>query len=296
MPLMLHGDAAFAGQGVVYETMQMSQLQGYQTGGTVHVICNNQVGFTTNPSDGRSTPYASDLGKAFQCPVFHVNADDPEEVCRVFKLAGQYRQKFHTDVIVDIIGYRRFGHNEMDEPLFTQPLMYRKIHSHPPVLQIFKKKLQEEKLLSAEEIKAQIDHVESQISKAFDNSRSYEIPKDFWLSTPWGDNAGETFGTKRRIMGSGHPDTGASLETLQAIGNTLTNVPADFKLHPRLKKIIETKKKTLDTGEGIDWGTAEALSFGALLTEGVLVSLSVLDVERGTFSHRHAVFSEQASG
>jgi len=295
MPLLLHGDAAFAGQGVVYETMQMSQLNGYQTGGTVHVICNNQVGFTTNPSEGRSTTYASDLGKAFQCPIFHVNADEAEEVCRVFKLVAQYRQKFHTDIIVDVIGYRRFGHNEMDQPLFTQPLMYRKISSHPPVLQHYIKKLEKDKSLTPEEIKAEIKQVETAISNAYESASTYVIPKDFWMSTPW-DHAGKTFGTERKVLPSGHPYTGLSQETLKTIASALVNIPGDFKLHSQAKRVVDARKKAFETGRDIDWATAEALAFGSLLLDGCHVRLSGQDVERGTFSHRHAVFSDQETG
>jgi len=292
LPIILHGDAAFAGQGILYETMQMSQLPGYGTGGTIHVITNNQIGFTTDTSDSRSTHYSSDLGKAFSAPVFHVNADDPEAVTNVFILAAQYRQTFHTDVVVDVIGYRRYGHNELDQPLFTQPLMYQAIGKHPSTLDIYKKQLVERGVFTQEEVDIHIKTVEDIIRSRYENMGAYEVPKDFWDSSPWGKQGLEV----RKLAQDGHPDTGVPSEVLRDVADAMSNFPPHITLHRQISKIMGERKKNLDNGTGLDWGTAEGLAFGSLLKEGVHVRLSAEDAERGTFSHRHAVLHCQKTG
>lgn len=298
LPLLLHGDAAFAGQGIVYETMQMSQLKGYQCGGTIHVITNNQIGFTTTPGEDRSTPYASDIGKGFQCPIFHVNADDPEEVHRVCEIAAEYRMTFHTDVIVDIIGYRRYGHNELDQPMFTQPEMYKVIKNHPSTLDIYSKKILEgPNAPSQEEIVGIHDYISNQIKERYDASIDYKS-EESWQSTAWDnpkDSTNKLIGSGVALSHWGNPQTGVSLAELKEVSSALTNIPEGFTLHPQIKRILKAKQDSLDAGTGLDWGTAEALAFGTLLKQGVHVRLSGQDAERGTFSHRHAVLHDQNS-
>jgi len=286
--ILIHGDAAFAGQGVVYETMILSGLSDYQTGGTVHIVCNNQVGFTTDPESARSTLYSTDIGKTFGAPIFHVNADDPEAVVKVFKLAGEYRQKWHTDVIIDLIGYRRHGHNELDQPAFTQPIMYQKIRSHPSALTLYKQKLINEGTLT----KAEVDEIQAKVldnfSGAFERAKTY-VPRDDWLTSKWEGLFSPKTASLRRI-------TGVSVDELKKIGHTLSTVPKGFVLHEGIARVMAQKADMFKTGKGIDWGTAEGLAFGSLCVEGFRVRLSGQDVERGTFSHRHAVLHEQLTG
>ncbi len=289
MSVMLHGDAAFAGQGVVYETFLLAQLKHYGTGGTVHIICNNQVGFTTDPSSSRSTLHCSDLGKAFDIPVFHVNADDPEAVTRVFEMAGEYRQTFKTDVIVDLVGYRKYGHNELDQPLFTQPIMYSKIASHPSALDLYSKRLIAEGAASEAELKVVTEAVDAAFNAAWTASQSKkEPPKLDWLGSKWS-------GLVKPDQMSKIKTTGVPMATLKSIAEALVRVPATIKLHPSLVRIMKAKEETLVAGQGLDWATGEALAFGSLLLEGNRVRLSGQDVERGTFSHRHAVLHDQVT-
>lgn len=288
MGVLLHGDAAFAGQGIVYETFLLSQLQNYKTGGTVHVICNNQVGFTTDPESSRSTLHTSDLGKAFDIPIFHVNADDPDSVIRVFEMCAEYRQKFKTDVIVDLVGYRKYGHNELDQPSFTQPLMYAKIAKHPSALELYQKQLIAENVSDAAELGAHINKVNETFNTAWEKSKSY-VAKEDWLSGgKWGSMQSPS--QLSRIQ-----PTGVPLSTLKQIGSALVKLPEGFKIHASLVRIMKAKEDALVKGEGIDWGTAEALAFGSLLLEGNRIRLSGQDVERGTFSHRHAVLHDQVT-
>ena len=290
MGVLLHGDAAFAGQGIVYETFLLSQLQNYGTGGTVHIICNNQVGFTTDPESSRSTLHSSDLGKAFDVPIFHVNADDPEAVTRVFELCAEYRQRFKTDVIVDLVGYRKYGHNELDQPSFTQPVMYAKIAKHPSALELYQKRLVAEGAASGEELAKHLEAVNATFATAWEKSKTFKTdPEDEWLSgAKWG-------GLMSPSQMSKIKPTGVPMAALKAVGAAITTVPDSVKLHPSLTRIMKAKEEMVRTGEGFDWGTAEALAFGSLLLEGNRVRLSGQDVERGTFSHRHAVLHDQVT-
>jgi len=286
MPVLIHGDAAIAGQGVVYEGMQMMGLSGYQTGGCIHIVCNNQIGFTANPDQSRSTLYASDIGKAFNCPVFHVNADHPEEVTRVFELAAEWRARFRTDVIVDLIGYRRHGHNEIDQPFFTQPAMYHEIARHPTALQNYSEQLIKEGTITEGDIKDLNKMVQETFEKAFDEADSYRGRDSDWLASQF----------EYRNKATDTKLTGVPKENLEKVAYALTDVPEGFNIHNQLKRILKAKAQALTEGKGIDWGTAEALAFGTLLMEGVHVRLSGQDSERGTFSHRHAVLHDQKTG
>ena len=295
MPIVIHGDAAFAGQGVVYETMQMAKLDAYQTGGTINVICNNQVGFTANPEQGRSTRYASDLGKAFGCPIFHVNADDVEAVTRVFELAAEYRQQYHKDVIVDLVGYRKHGHNEVDEPKFTQPQMYDAIAKHPSPVTIYSAKLVAEGSLT----QAEVDEVQAAVGKIYDDawdaSETTEIPVDAWMGSQSSNSPWNKLKTPRQGVNNTEA-TGLPYETLNKVGKALHTIPESFNLHRNLKKASKLKQAMFESGEGIDWATGEALAIGTLLLEEHHVRLTGQDVERGTFSHRHAKVVDQKTG
>jgi 2-oxoglutarate dehydrogenase E1 component len=287
MGLLMHGDAAFAGQGIVAETMMLSELRGYRTGGTIHFIVNNQIGFTTSPQYSRSSPYPTDFAKGIMAPIFHVNADDPEAVVHVARIATEFRQRFLKDVIIDMICYRRHGHNESDEPSFTQPIMYRAIDSHPTTREIYAQKLVQEGMLAegeADKVVADFTaHLESQFEAA---KGGYKPNKADWLEGSW-TGLEVASGEDRRGK------TDVPLEKLREVGAALTNVPADFNLHRTLRRILDNKKKAIDTGAGLDWATGEALAFGTLLTEGFKVRLSGQDSGRGTFSQRHAVLTDQ---
>lgn len=285
VPVLLHGDAAFAGQGVVYETMQMANLRGFGTGGTIHVIVNNQIGYTTNPEDGRSTPYCSDLGKAFQVPIFHCNGDDPLSVVAAFELATAWRQDWGEDVIVDVVCYRRMGHNEMDQPLFTQPRMYSKIQNHPTPLKKFAAALVAAGVATQAELDVVDQSVLNDYQNDFDASAHYE-PRDDWVSTKWASFKSPNQVARRQ-------PTGVDEAVLHQVGLGVATLPDNFSAHRQVQKVFEQKLKTIEEGAGIDWGTAEALAFGTLLLEGNHVRLSGQDVERGTFSHRHAVVHDQ---
>ena len=286
--VMLHGDAAFAGQGIVYETLLLSQLKNYSTGGTVHVVVNNQVGFTTDPEASRSTLHCTDLGKAFDVPIFHVNADDPEAVTAVFELAGEYRQTFKSDVIVDLVGYRKYGHNELDQPSFTQPLMYAKIGQHPSALEQYQAKLVAEGSVPQAELARVRAAVDDEFAQAWERSKGYSSPANEWLTTRW-----KGFHSPEQL--SKIQPTGVPMPTLASIAEKLVALPPGFHLHPSLTRIMKAKEESLKAGAGIDWATAEALAFGSLLLEGNRVRLSGQDVERGTFSHRHCVLHDQAT-
>jgi 2-oxoglutarate dehydrogenase E1 component len=292
MCVLLHGDAAFAGQGVVYETMQLAKVPDFDIGGTVHVIVNNQVGFTTDPQNSRSTMYASDLGKAFGCPIFHCNGDDPLAVVAAFEMAVEWRQTYGTDCIIDVICYRRHGHNEIDQPFFTQPLMYSKIEKHPPALDIFEKQILQEKIVEQGEIDEIKQLVDTTLASEFEASKTWPNPKDSdWLTTKW---AG--FKSPRQL--SRIRETGYDLEKLRDLGLKLTEISStqstkNFTLHKQIEKIMTARRQTILDGEGIDWATAESLAFGSLLLEGNHVRLTGQDVQRGTFSHRHAVLVDQ---
>ncbi len=286
LPLLLHGDAAFAGQGIVAECFGLSGLRGYRTGGTIHFIVNNQIGFTTSPKFARSSPYPSDVAKAVEAPIFHANGDDPEAVVYAAKIAAEFRQKFGADVVIDMFCYRRFGHNEGDEPSFTQPLMYKKIRSLPTTRKIYAQRLEDEGVIASGEAEAERERFKAYLSDEFDAADSFRPNKADWLDGQWS-------GFVPPVDDDRRGDTAVELDDLNEIGAALTHYPQNFNIHKTLARILEQKKKTLEAGEGIDWATAEALAFGSLLKDGFGVRLSGQDSRRGTFSQRHAVFIDQ---
>jgi 2-oxoglutarate dehydrogenase E1 component len=287
MAVLLHGDAAFMGQGVVFETMNFSNLHNYSTGGTVHIVVNNQIGFTTDPASSRSTLYCTDVGKAYDCPILHVNGDKPEEVDRVFRMAAAFRQEFKKDVVIDLTCYRRFGHNELDQPLFTQPAMYHKIAKHPSTLTQYKADLVARSCLTQEEVDATLGKVQAELDLAFEQKEEYTDESSHkWLDSRWE-------GFKGPAQLSRIQPTGVEAEQLSAIGNSLWDTPDGFATHRVVSKMLKTKKQMIDEGANLDWATAEALAFGTMLAEGNHVRLSGQDVERGTFTHRHAVVHDQ---
>ena len=288
LPLLLHGDAAFAGQGVVAECFGLSGLKGHRTGGSIHVIINNQIGFTTNPSFSRSSPYPSDVAKMVEAPIFHVNGDDPEAVVYCAKVATEYRQKFHKPVVIDMFCYRRFGHNEGDEPAFTQPKMYKAIRSHPTAVSVYSEKLIAEGLLTMQDVADMKAHFRKHLETEFEVGQDYKPNKADWLDGAWSgmkvaDNADE------RRQGS----TGVPLKELREIGEKITTAPEGFNVHRTVQRFLDNRAEAIKSGKGIDWATGEALAFGSLMTEGNLVRLSGQDVERGTFSQRHGVLYDQ---
>lgn len=286
MGLMLHGDASFAGQGVVAETLELSDLRDYTTGGTVHVIVNNQIGFTTDPREARSSPYPTDVAKTVGIPIFHVNGDCPESVVKVCKLAMEYRQRFQKDVVVDLFCYRRHGHNELDQPMFTQPHMYKKIKQHDTPLEIYSKKLIKEGIVTEEEVKELNESINKNLQDKFEKGKDWKPGHRDWLSSLWEGMKSEQSHSKIRA-------TGVDIDTLRKIGLRHCQVPPGFKLHSILKKQFGDRRKSIEMGDGIMWATAEALAFGSLLLEGYAVRLSGQDCERGTFSQRHAVLHNQ---
>ncbi|CAA7611768.1 2-oxoglutarate decarboxylase, thiamin-requiring [Candidatus Terasakiella magnetica] len=288
MGIILHGDAAFAGQGVVPETFLLSQLTGYATGGTMHIIINNQIGFTTAPQYSRSGPYSSDVAKGHQAPVFHVNADDPEAVVHIARIATEYRQEFKADVVIDMVCYRRHGHNEADEPAFTQPLMYRKIASHPTTRALYAEKLVKEGSLTREQADAVFSEFQTRLEEEFEAAKSFKVNKADWLEGKWQGlvqlSEEEEFREEK---------TGVSAEVLKEVGTALATTPAAFNVNRKVVRQLQAKKEMVDSGQGIDWATAEALAFGTLLVEGNYVRLSGQDCGRGTFSQRHCRLTDQ---
>lgn len=287
IPLLLHGDAAFAGQGIVSECFGLSGLKGHKSGGSIHFIVNNQIGFTTNPKFSRSSPYPSDVAKMVEAPIFHVNGDDPEAVVYATKVATEFRQKFLKPVVIDMFCYRRFGHNEGDEPAFTQPLMYSRIREHPSVVAVYGQKLVAEGLLTEEEISASAAEYRAMLEAEFESAGEFKPNKPDWLDGRWSG-----LESKRRedfVRG----ETGVEPGRLREIGAKMTEIPEEFNLHKSLVRQIEGKRKMFETGTGFDWATAEALACGSLLREGFPVRLSGQDSERGTFSQRHAVWIDQ---
>ena len=285
VPILIHGDAAFAGQGVVAECFAMSGLPGHNTGGTIHIIVNNQIGFTTNPRFARSSPYPSDLAKMVDAPILHVNGDDPEAVVHSARIAMEFRQKFNRDVVIDMICYRRFGHNEGDEPSFTQPMMYKKIKKHPTTLNIYANKLIKEGTITQEEFNNMKLNFKSLLEEQFKTAKEYK-PKLEWYEGVWSRFKPEKGKDKRG-------NTGVSLEKIKKIGEKITAIPNNFNAHPTIKKIFENKKKMFISGKGFDWATAEQLAFATLLEEGYPVRLCGQDSGRGTFSQRHSVLRDQ---
>ena len=285
IPILIHGDAAFAGQGVVAECFAMSGLPGHNTGGTVHIIVNNQIGFTTSPRFARSSPYPSDVAKMVDAPIIHANGDDPEAVVYAARIATEFRLKFNRDVVVDLICYRRFGHNEGDEPSFTQPLMYEKIRSHPSTTKVYGQKLINEKIISNESLDNSIKKFKDLLDDQYKNAKDYK-PKIAWFEGTWSAYRPEKGKDKRGVTGA---DTNKLLEISEKI-NTLSS---DLNLHKTIVKILSNRKETVKSGKNIDWSTAEALAFGSLLEEGYPVRLVGQDSGRGTFSQRHSVLRNQ---
>ncbi|MFS8183898.1 2-oxoglutarate dehydrogenase E1 component [Pseudovibrio denitrificans] len=288
LPLLLHGDAAFAGQGVVAECFGLSALRGHRTGGSIHFIINNQIGFTTNPRFSRSSPYPSDVAKVIEAPIFHVNGDDPEAVTYAAKIAIEYRQTFGRPVVIDMICYRRFGHNEGDEPAFTQPIMYRKIRKHATTLQIYADKLVKEGLMSAEDVEKAKADWRAHLDREFETGQTYKPNKADWLDGRW-----SKMKVAKEVDEPRRGSTGMPFEDLKAIGEKLSSVPDDFNAHRTIRRFMSNRAKMIETGEGIDWAMGEALAFGSLLKEGHSVRLSGQDCERGTFSQRHSVLYDQ---
>jgi 2-oxoglutarate dehydrogenase E1 component len=288
MPLLMHGDASFAGQGVVAESFGLSGLRGHRTGGSVHFILNNQIGFTTNPRYARSSPYPSDVAKMIEAPIFHVNGDDPEAVVFSAKIATEFRQKFQKPVVIDMFCYRRHGHNEGDEPSFTQPLMYKAIATHPTTLEIYGKKLVDEGVLSAADVDRMKAGWRAHLDAELESAQSYRPNKADWLDGRWAGftTAGDKDDPRRGT-------TGVEIKTLKEIGQKITALPDGFHLHRTLNRFFDNRRKAIETGVGIDWSTAEALAFCSLLLEGRRVRLSGQDSERGTFSQRHSVLHDQ---
>ncbi|CAN8251494.1 unnamed protein product [Cochlearia groenlandica] len=289
MGILIHGDGSFAGQGVVYETLHLSALPNYCTGGTIHIVVNNQVAFTTDPSAGRSSQYCTDVAKALDAPIFHVNADDMEAVVHACELAAEWRQTFHSDVVVDLVCYRRFGHNEIDEPSFTQPKMYKVIRSHPSSLQIYQEKLLQSGQVTQEDIDKIQKKVNSILNEEFNASKDYIPQKRDWLASHW-------TGFKSPEQISRVRNTGVKPEILKNVGKAISTFPENFKPHRGVKRVYEQRAHMIESGEGIDWGLGEALAFATLVVEGNHVRLSGQDVERGTFSHRHSVLHDQETG
>ncbi len=286
LPLLLHGDAAFAGQGVVAECLGLSGLRGHRTGGSLHFIVNNQIGFTTAPRHSRSSPYPSDVAKMIDAPIFHVNGDDPEDVVHVTKIAIEFRQRFGKPVVIDMFCYRRHGHNEADEPAFTQPLMYARIRQHPSVVEVYANRLVEEGLLTRAEIDGMQAGFRARLEEEFAASDSYRPNRADWLDGKWSGIGHADEGARRGV-------TGVDLDVLREVGRKITHIPKRFTPHKTVARIIANRRKMIEEGHGIDWATAESLAFGTLLVEGYRVRLSGQDSERGTFSQRHSVLMDQ---
>ncbi|ASG21262.1 2-oxoglutarate dehydrogenase E1 component [Nitrospirillum viridazoti] len=286
--LLLHGDAAFAGQGLVPETLLLSELKGYRTGGIIHIITNNQIGFTTAPQYARSGPYPTEVAKAIQAPIFHVNGDDPEAVIHVTRIAVEFRQKFLKDVVLDIVCYRRQGHNEGDEPAFTQPLMYKAIRNHPTTRELYAKQLIAEGVITAEEADGFVKDFHKAMEAEFEASTTYKPNKADWLEGKWqGLSAAKNDDRKGK--------TAAPMDLLQEVGKAISAVPEGVDVNAKVVRQLKAKQEMFATGKDLDWATAEALAFGTLLVEGVPVRLSGQDVGRGTFSHRHCVLVDQTT-
>jgi 2-oxoglutarate dehydrogenase E1 component len=289
LPILLHGDAAFAGQGVVAECFGLSGLKGHRTGGTIHIIVNNQIGFTTAPAFSRSSPYPTDIALMVEAPIFHVNGDDPEAVVHAARVATEYRQKFRKDVVIDIFCYRRFGHNEGDEPMFTNPLMYKEIKTHKTTLQLYTERLVRDGLIPEGEIEDMKAAFQARLNTEFEAGKDYKPNKADWLDGRWKSLTTKDLDQYQR------GETWIKPETLAEIGAALTRVPEGFDLHKTVARQIEAKAEMFAKGTGFDWATAEALAFGSLQIEGFPVRLSGQDCTRGTFSQRHSAFVDQTT-
>jgi 2-oxoglutarate dehydrogenase E1 component len=281
MGILLHGDAAFAGQGVVAEGFGLSGLRGHRTGGTMHLVVNNQIGFTTAPHFSRSSPYPTDIALMVEAPIFHVNGDDPEAVVHAAKVATEFRQKFHKDVVIDMICYRRFGHNEGDEPMFTNPIMYKKIKQQKTTLTLYTERLVKDGLIPEGEVEEQKAGFQSYLNDEFEAGKDYKPNKADWLDGKWSH-------MDRKQEDYQRGETAIKKKTFDEIGKALTTVPDGFPMHKTVGRLLETKQKMFQTGQGFDWATAEALAFGSLMTEGYPVRLAGQDSTRGTFSQRHS--------
>ncbi|WP_460452000.1 2-oxoglutarate dehydrogenase E1 component [Alsobacter sp. SYSU BS001988] len=289
MPLLIHGDAAFAGQGVVAECLGLSGLKGHRTGGSLHVIINNQIGFTTYPRYSRSSPYPSDVAKMIEAPIFHVNGDDPEAVVFAAKVATEFRQQFHKPVVIDMFCYRRFGHNEGDEPAFTQPLMYKRIRQQPTTLEIYSRKLIGEGVVTEGEVEKMRADWRARLEAEFEAGQAYKPNKADWLDGRWAGLKA----VKEEEEDPRRGQTGLAIDQLKLIGERITTAPEGFNVHRTIQRFLDNRRKAIDSGEGIDWATGEALAFGSLVLEGHPVRLSGQDSERGTFSQRHSVLIDQ---
>ncbi len=287
IPVLIHGDSAFAGQGIVTETLNLSQLEGYKTGGTIHIIINNQIGFTTTPDEARSTIYATDVAKMVQAPIFHINGDDPEAAIWVTQLAFDYRQRFHKDIVIDLIGYRRHGHNEGDEPGFTQPLMYEKIKNHPSVLEIYSKKLFDENLITDKEFEQIKNSFENRLNLVLNKvkKKKYEFKSSIPLSVP-----------VRKLSSGKSSSKRVDEKIINEIASSLADLPFSFNIHSKLKKLLEKRRQFAENKTNADWALAEHIAFGTLLREGIPVRLSGQDSVRGTFSQRHLAFTDTLTG
>ncbi len=290
VPVLVHGDAAFAGQGIVAETLNLANLNGYTTGGTIHIVVNNQIGFTTTPAEARSTLYCTDVAKMIQVPVFHVNGDDPEAVVHAVKLAMAWRQRFHEDVVIDLVCYRRHGHNEGDEPSFTQPLLYQKIRARESVRKLYQQELLDRGILQESDVARIEDDLSAQLAQALEviESRPPGPDEPFEPRGPWTGFS--------RMAPESPPSTAVSVELLAQVAERIGTAPGGFNVHPKLASLLERRRKSIAEASPIDWGLGEALAFGSLLVEGTAVRLSGQDSCRGTFSHRHAVLVDQLSG
>ncbi len=288
LPILLHGDAAFAGQGVVAECFGMSGLVGHRTGGTMHIVVNNQIGFTTAPHFSRSSPYPTDIALMVEAPIFHVNGDDPEAVVHAAKVATEFRQKFHKDVVIDIFCYRRFGHNEGDEPMFTNPQMYKKIKTQKTTLSLYTERLVKDGLIPEGEIEDMKAQFQAYLNEEFETGKTFKPNKADWLDGRWShlNKQGEKYQRGK---------TAIKPETMAEVGKSLVHAPESVDIHKTVARQLEAKKQMFETGEGFDWATGEALAFGSLLTEGYPVRLAGQDSTRGTFSQRHSAFIDQTT-
>jgi 2-oxoglutarate dehydrogenase E1 component len=289
VPLLIHGDASFTGQGIVFETLNLSELPGFRAGGTVHVIVNNQVGFTTNPTEGRFTPYCTDVAKMIQAPIFHVNGDDPEAAVWASKLAIAFREQFKCDVVIELVCYRRHGHNEVDEPTFTQPVMYREIQAHKSTRELYAERLMREGKLTQQQHEEMTKVARERMESAFRLAEEYRPrQRTAVLNNLW---KGMT-----RVPGDWSAKTNVSRDVLTKIEDAINTFPGDFTVHPKLKRLYEARRDAVKQGKGIDWGNGEMLALGSLLLEGTPVRFTGQDVRRGTFSHRHAVLFDYNDG
>src|SRR5882724_3571521 len=289
MAILMHGDAAFAGQGLVAESLDLSDLSGYRIGGTIHFVVNNQIGFTTLPTYSRSGPYCTEVAKIVQAPILHVNGDDPEAVVHCSRIATEFRQHFKRDIVIDMFCYRRYGHNESDEPMFTQPLMYKQIGSHKTVKEVYAARLEAEGVVSAAEVHAMDAALREKLDKALEAATNYKPNKADWLEGKWSGFT-EAPGEEDR-----KGTTAVETEKLLAVGQAISEAPKTFDLNRKIARQLQEKRKTIDTGENIDWATGEALAWGTLLAESTPVRLSGQDSGRGTFSQRHSVLVDQTT-